>query len=278
MTHVSEFKGKYIIKGKIHCVTGLHIGGSDTGIEIGGLDNPVIKDPLTDRPYIPGSSLKGKLRTVTEWSLGLIAPSKSQQGQFAAYDCRELTQPRDKAKNPEQWDHSYTLARLFGPGTAKDAETGNIIRTQAGPTRLTVRDAFLAEKSAEELERIMGTGIFTEVKTENTIDRVTSEANPRPIERVPADANFDFTLILDIYQEDDRELLQTLFAAMALLEDTALGGGGSRGHGQIAFQDLQTKWRDRTYYADGVDEKDIPAAQGRDARSLAATFDAQDWV
>lgn len=272
----TKFQGKYVIEGKIRCVTGLHIGGSDTGIEIGGLDNPVIKDPLTDRPYIPGSSLKGKLRVVTEWTLGLIALSESQRGSFAAYDCRELLEEREKAHDKKRWEQAYILGRLFGPGTAKSAEAGNIIRMKAGPTRLTVRDAFLNEESSSELEDMQGTGVFTEVKTENTLDRVTSEANPRPLERVPAGADFDFTLLLDIYDEEDRKLLQTLFAAMALVEDSTLGGGGSRGHGQIAFRDLSVTWRPVSYYTQGKGSKEIPI-DGKKARALAAEFDPEAW-
>jgi CRISPR-associated protein Csm3 len=294
MTHPSEFKGKYIIQGKIHCLTGLHIGGSDTGIEIGGLDNPVIKDPLTDLPYIPGSSLKGKLRAVTEWNLGLIGKHSKHEG-YPAYECQELKKERgpetstvddgeetaaaqesqeeqNQTVDPALWDAAYTLARIFGP--ASDDET---VRAQAGPTRLTVRDAFLNDRSVKELQHILGTDVFTEVKTENALDRVTSEATPRPIERVPADTEFDFTLILDVYLDKDKELLRTLFAAMALLEDTALGGGGSRGHGQIEFHDLQVVWRSKEYYTDGQVEQHITAAQGKNVRTLAATFQKGDW-
>ena len=75
-----QLLGKYLFSGKIKCVTGLHIGGTSVGVEIGGLDNPVIKNPLTDMPYIPGSALKGKLRSMSEWSLGLIAPHSKHKG------------------------------------------------------------------------------------------------------------------------------------------------------------------------------------------------------
>ncbi len=98
------------------------------------------------------------------------------------------------------------------------------------------------------------------------------------MERVPAGAEFDFTLILDIYQEEDIELLRTLFAAMALVEDSTLGGGGSRGHGQIEFRDLEAEWRSAAYYTEGADSKPIPAAQDGDVRTLVANFDPQQWV
>jgi CRISPR-associated protein Csm3 len=104
---------------------------------------------------------------------------------------------------------------------------------------------------------MLGDGFFTEVKTENALDRVTSEANPRPLERVPAGSAFDFTLILDAYLPEDRELLRDLFAAMRLLEQSALGGSGARGSGQIRFEGLKLTWRDLDYYRQGTAEQVI---------------------
>lgn len=271
MKTVSEIKGKYLIQGRIVSKTGLHIGGSDEGIEIGGVDNPVIKDPLTNQPYIPGSALKGKLRSSLEWSFGLIAAHPKHKT-FAAYDCRELKEDEDKTPDPARWHKAYRLARLFGPASDEDR-----IRVKAGPTRLTVRDVFLTEQSVKDLERTLGSGTFTEVKTENALDRVTSAANPRPIERVPAGAEFAFTFIVDIYQEEDRELLRDLFGVMAILEDTALGGGGSRGHGQVEFVIEKVEWRSVDYYVSGAAPKVITAAKGQSVRQLAATFDAKAW-
>ncbi len=271
MNSLSEFKGKYILQGTIVSKTGLHIGGSDEGIEIGGVDNPVIKDPITGQPYIPGSALKGKLRSALEWSLGLIAPHPKHKT-FSAYDCGELSKERAQAPDPQRWDKAYRLARLFGPASDDDK-----VRTQTGPTRLTVRDVFLTETSVKELQQVLGPGTFTEVKTENALDRVTSAANPRPIERVPAGAEFAFTFIVDIYQENDRELLRDLLGVMALLEDTALGGGGSRGHGQVEFRIGSVEWRPVAYYVSGIAAKPIAAATGKPVRELAATFDAKAW-
>ena len=54
----------YTITGTIETVTGLHIGAGKDSIEIGGMDNPVIKHPHTGEHYIPGSSLKGKVRSL----------------------------------------------------------------------------------------------------------------------------------------------------------------------------------------------------------------------
>ncbi len=265
MTTNWQFQGKYIIQGVIHCVTGLHIGGNTEGFEIGGMDNPVIINPLNEQPYLPGSSLKGKLRHLTEWQMGLI--KRDNKGNYPPYDCAELKQPLEKVetdKDKNQWQKAYALGRIFGPASNEDK-----VRETIGPTRLTVRDTFLTEDSAKELQQWLGEGIFTEAKTENAIDRVTSEANPRPIERVPAGAEFEFTFIFDVYRDDDVALLKELFCAMTMLEDSALGGGGSRGHGQIKFQNLKAEWRPLEYYKNGTQPNPIAAIEGKSVREIA---------
>ncbi len=267
-----QFQGKYIIEGLIHCVTGLHIGGNTEGFEIGGVDNPVIIDPLTDRPYIPGSSLKGKLRHLSEWGFGLIA-KHPERGDYPPYACPELeAKSAAESENADKWQKAFVVGRLFGPASVETK-----VRATAGPTRLSVRDAFLDSESATRLERFLGDGIYTEVKTENALDRVTSDANPRPIERVPAEAEFAFTLILDVYRDDDRELLGHLFSAMAMLEDSALGGSGSRGHGQIEFKNIETKWRPLAYYQNGSREKPITAITHKPLKEIVANFKTTDW-
>lgn len=252
-----QFKGKYIITGKIECVTGLHIGGNTEGFEIGGMDNPVIINPLTDQPYIPGSSLKGKLRHLLEWSLGKIEKKdpKNEKESYGPHFCGECP-----------------ACVVFGPASDKAS-----VRETAGPTRLFVRDAFLTKKSVEILQQWLGDGIFTEAKTENAIDRVTSVANPRPIERVPASTTFAFTLIFDVYRDDDRNLLKDLFSAMAMLEDSALGGGGSRGHGVIKFQGINAEWRQVKYYTNGTVPVPITAVEGKTVKEIVSGFNVSNW-
>ena len=249
----NQLQGKFLLTGQIVCVTGLHIGGTTTGIEIGGVDNPVIKDPLTDHPYIPGSALKGKLRSLTEWSLGLIDKHPKHHG-YTAYDCRELEKPCPAEDDPayDRWNKALILGRLYGA-----ANDNSKVRLEAGPSRLTVRDAFMEKDTQKTLQDVLGRGVFTEVKTENALDRVTSEANPRPIERVPAGSQFDCSLVLDIYETDDRNLLRELFAAMRLLEHSSLGGSGSRGHGQVKFEGLKLVWRSLDHYRKGAAEQPV---------------------
>jgi len=266
------FLGKFLIEGKVVLVTGLHIGGTTVGMEIGGIDNPVIKDPITDEPIIPGSSIKGKLRSLTEWSFGLIEKHPKHDG-CQAYSCEILKVPETKL-SPEQavrWKNALIVARLYGPAT-DDKQ----VRSIAGPTRLIVRDAFLNTDSKAQLEKALGRGTYTEVKTENALDRVTSEANPRPVERVPAGSVFDLSLIVDKYDTDDSELLKHLFTAMSLLEQSSLGGGGSRGSGQIQFTDIEIRWRSTADYRQGnsgtkinLPEKTVP--------EILRAFDQINW-
>lgn len=247
------FKGKYVISGEIVCETGLHIGGSTEGFEIGGVDNPVIRDPLTEWPYIPGSSFKGKLRALLEWSLDKIA-KHPKHGGYAAHFCGECD-----------------ACVLFGPASDETE-----VRMKAGPTRLTVRDAFPTPNTREKWQTWLGEGIYTEVKTENAIDRVTSEANPRPMERVPADSAFAFEMIFDDYRDDDVQLLKSLFTAMHLLENSALGGSGSRGHGKVRFTNLAVEYRPLDYYRNGTGAVQI-TLPGKDVKSVLADFDSIRW-
>ncbi len=236
-----QFQGKYIITGKIICETGLHIGGTQEGIEIGGVDNIVIRDPLTDMPFIPGSSLKGKLRHLLEWELNKIELHPKQKT-YTAHFCGKCD-----------------ACLIFGAASDEFE-----IKISAGPTRLTIRDAFPTGyeelKNNKELpenssiwkwRQWLGENIYTELKTENTIDRVTSEANPRTMERVPAGSEFEFEMIFDIYRNEDRDLLKSLFSAMHLLENSALGGSGTRGYGKIRFEIEKQEFRSVEYYKTG---------------------------
>jgi CRISPR-associated protein Csm3 len=273
-----QLLGKYVLEGEIKCLTGLHIGGTTVGVEIGGLDNPVIKDPLTDEPYIPGSSMKGKLRSLMEWSFGLVAQHKKHANSFAAYDCRELEFPcpSDPAEK-QRWLRALVVGRLFGASS-----DDNKVRLQAGPSRLIVRDSFLTDKSKNELELVLGKGFYTEVKTENALDRVTSEANPRPIERVLKGSSFSFSFIIDIYQTPDddlpldHDLLKDLFSVMRLLEHSTLGGSGSRGHGQVQFDELKLSWRSLEHYRQGKLEMPV-ALPGKTLETILEKINTITW-
>ena len=209
-----------VISGEIETKTGLRIGGSSDTIEIGGIDNPVIRDGKSNKPYIPGSSLKGKARTLLEWYLGKI----NKDGK--PHVCQ---------------DENCFICRSFGISAGEND-------VKFGPGRLLFRDSFLTEESNKELQELKEkTGQdFTEVKTENTLNRLDSSAMPRQIERVPAGVKFEFELIYKVFDMNDdgkvdKENYEVLKKGLKLLELDAIGGSGSRGYGKIKFNNLTEK-------------------------------------
>jgi len=224
-----SLEGKVLITGKIRAETGLSIGGATVGLDIGGLDNPVIKDPITERPYIPGSSLKGKLRSLLEKAEGL--EFNANVGGSRIHQCED-----------EESFSRCKVCKIFGlPGEKGFGE----------PTRLIVRDAFLTERSTEMLKEARTDLPYTEVKWENVIDRITSAANPRQMERVPEGAEFEFGMIYNIFSEGDKSNLKEVFKALELLEHDYLGGSGSRGYGRVKFEDINVYWNSKADYESG---------------------------
>lgn len=197
------------IRGWIRVITGLHIGASKENIEIGGLDQRIIKDPLDMSPYIPGSSLKGKMRSLIEIREGRY----SKNGDPC--NCGQKNCP---------------VCPVFGTSANPDSDS---IDRDLGPTRIMVRDARLTEKWQKRFDE---GNLPMEEKYENTIDRIHGVAkNPRPIERVPAGVEFEFNIAFKKFKDDPASYYNTLLKAMKLLEMDALGGAGSRGSGQIKF-------------------------------------------
>jgi CRISPR-associated protein Csm3 len=210
--------GRVFLSGHLVLKTGLHIGGAAATLSIGGVDNQVIRDPLTGRPYIPGSSLRGKMRSLSEKFGNRHQNFRIGQGVFI-HVCESL-------KDYNGCD----VCQVFGvPG---ELET-------SGPTRLVVRDAFLTRASAEELNRLRTDLPYTEIKWEAAIDRVTSAATPRQMERVPAGAVFGpVELVYTLFDPGDAARFALVLRALQLLEDDYLGGQGSRGSGQVQLTNL----------------------------------------
>ncbi|WP_027000754.1 type III-A CRISPR-associated RAMP protein Csm3 [Eisenibacter elegans] len=201
-----KFLDKIVLKGTITLETGMHIGGAKTALDIGGLDLPVIKTPK-GVPYIPGSSLKGKIRT-------LLAK---------------------KEGSPDVKDDSDVLRKMFGGIEVKEQKKAQEI------TRLIFRDAYLdVEKFKQDFpeKEVKLETDFSEVKTENKINRKTGKAeHPRTIERVPAGAVFHFEIILDKYDTDNSDEFEAkLKEGFALLENDYLGGSGTRGYGKVKIK------------------------------------------
>lgn len=207
------------ITGKIVVKTGLHIGAGNDKVEIGGMDNPIIRNPITREPYIPGSSIKGKMRSLLEWKLGVLKNTNGKPCSCGKADC--------------------PICRVFG--SANNSKTSDDAKSR-GPTRLIVRDAIL---SAEDSKKLEDGKPIVEEKSENSLNRITAEAMPRPIERVVPGVSFDFEMsyrVIDTEDggETDRKLFTSVvLEAMKMLQEDYLGGGGSRGSGQIEFKDLK---------------------------------------
>lgn len=229
-----KFLGKIKITGDMRVVTGMHIGASKETVKIGGIDSPVVRDPLTDLPYIPGSSLKGKLRSLSEKALEKELFTISRNPDINVHVCT---------------DNHCEICRLFG-SSRKDDDTKD---QKNIPSRLIVRDMHLSNE--DELSNIE-TGLpYTEWKFENSIDRISSAANPRQIERVPAGAKFKFELVYDAEEEAElRDDITRIQIAFKLLEQDALGGHGSRGYGKVEFEDIAYTGYPKGYYVSG-DEK-----------------------
>ncbi len=261
------FLGKLILEGEIQCQTGLHIGAGKGSLEIGGADNPVVKDAF-GVPYIPGSSLRGRLRSLLEQTLGLAVPSElvylsKRKGQEVRI--HHSDRPDDE------------VCVLFGrnPGRMEKVSGEAIEASAATPSRLTVYDAPLVVDSISPAMRENLDDELTEVKSENAVDRITSQANPRTLERVPAGARFRFRMVLDVLCPEDKPLLARVSEALRLLEDDALGGGGSRGNGRIAFTGLTLTWRSKDYYAKGASENALLSAG--DLTALQQLASAEDF-
>jgi CRISPR-associated protein Csm3 len=218
-----RFLGTMTLWGKIETVTGMHIGGSGAGYEIGGVDQTVIRD-VRGYPYIPGSSLKGKMRSLLEWSTGQIETGedpKSRKEIGGVHGC----------DNPD-----CPVCRLFGSSA--------VDKRRAGPTRVLVRDANPDQATRDFMDWLQGEyGLLkVEVKTENSINRIKGSVDYglRSQERVHPGAKFEYEFVMSAFQVEgcrveDADMAKHLVEAMRLLEDSALGGGGSRGSGQIRF-------------------------------------------
>lgn len=203
--------------GKVLVKTGLHIGAGNDKVEIGGMDNPIIRNPLTYEPYIPGSSIKGKMRSIMEWKFDKLKDTGGKPCSCGKANCE--------------------ICRVFGSANMKSEEAKD-----RGPTRLIVRDAVLTNEWKEKFKN--GTTIVEE-KNENSLNRITAEANPRPIERVVPGVEFDFEIsyrVLDTGDGgdlDNKYFKDVVLESLKLLQNDYLGGGGSRGNGQIEFKDLK---------------------------------------
>jgi CRISPR-associated protein Csm3 len=299
--------GKFRLCSTLIAETGLHIGGGGENLDIGGLDKPVVRDPITQYPYLPGSSIKGKLRSILERFLNKPLNRHGGSGTYR-YESDDLVDGYSEVDGqPILYQGAWTcpISRMFGSTGGSDfwvettvaqdeklerlernggfvtrtingVEYSKVKRGRNAPARLIVRDCRLQSESAETLKRVDTRLYMTEWKFENGIDRVTAAANPRQIERVPADSRFDFELIYTVEDIGQAvEDLQNLAIALSILEDDALGGHGSRGYGKVRFQNFKCFWRDLEQYRrvtkEGIDFR-APIIEVEDTLTLLKNF------
>ncbi len=243
---MARLSAKIVVKGKITLLSGLHIGGNNMGMEVGGVNATVVRNPVTGEPYIPGSSLKGKIRSLLEQKAGIFDFMTNQVTHGAAQNGK------------------HDIVKMFG--NAK-SDNDNI------PSKIIVRDCRLHD--VDKLNMVKTFDLpFTEVKTEVVIDRIRAVATPRQLERVPAGVEFNMEIVLNVWEETPKEIetpaengndehqqpqvlaenepaaealmtndvkhklsaaemLNLLFSGFDLLEKDFLGGKGSRGSGQV---------------------------------------------
>ncbi len=268
--------GKIVIRGVVRALTGLHVGGSKGVIEIGGLDNPVIKDPVTQEPYIPGSSLKGKLRSLLERKVA----EEEQPNNPAEFFNRDIGRRGYSIKIHAHGEKTAaagcSVCRLFGSSADSQHRGSNF------PARLRVRDALLAPHTRAKLDNAETHLPFTEIKYENALDRITAAANPRPLERVPPRSDFAFEIVYDVENpEEVKEDLENLLLTMGLLEDDALGGSGSRGSGKIKFYFCGFTALKSDYYkhlnADSNLQKELLQETAQEGESLFSQRAVSEW-
>lgn len=222
LQHMKEIRGTITLK------SGLHIGAGDMEMKIGGTDNPVIKHPHTLEPFVPGSSLKGKVRSLLELRSGLMGRSQGKPLEFSHL----------KGCSDDEMAAGQKILRLFGSSGADDTASAEL-----GPTRVAFADAFLNGEWKKEAEE-NHLSLF-EVKSENSINRIKGTAeNPRFTERVTAGCRFDFSITLKCF-EGDADLENFLLEGLRLLQMDALGGNGSRGYGKIELQFDEPEWQKR---------------------------------
>jgi CRISPR-associated protein Csm3 len=204
----ATLKGKLIITATLRLITGMHIGASNDFAPIGAVDSVFVRDPYTKQPVIPGSSQKGKLRT-------LLARARTKGYVLHKIDSDD-----------------FVLKRLFGSAGQNNVK----------PARLQFYDIFMTEDSVTKVNSLDMDTYLGEIKFENTINRLDSVANPRQIERVPAGSEFALKLVYNVEKASEvEEDMKALAEGFSLLQLDYLGGHGSRGYGRVALENFDVQ-------------------------------------
>lgn len=247
--------GKVLFKGKIILKTGMHIGGSQESMQIGGIDLPVIKDSGNDLPYIPGSSLKGKLRSTLERFGKRIKDGKEEKLSFN----RNIGTYRNKVFIHCCEDVNYAIncevCRIFGSTGDDKALSPRSGKAQNFPSLLMVRDCLLDDEFMQPSQ------VLTEEKTETGIDRASMAANPRRVERVLPGTAFTFEMVYSVenialpgksetnFSETKLKTdLDNILTCMEIVQSEGIGGFTSRGYGKVSFLFSEFSGRSLEYF------------------------------
>lgn len=203
-------------EGKMTLMTGMAIKGANDDLNIGGADSEVVKNPITGMPYIPGSSLKGKMRSLLEINEGKFFKKKDGQETGGPCNCG---------------NKDCLICTLFGAHQNPNAKSA--------PTRIIVRDCSMDEASIYTIDNMpLDKGNYLELKAENSINRKSGTAeSPRFIERIPAGLSFNVEIMLNVFDGDnEKKMVEEIDKGIRLVENSYLGGSGTRGYGQVKFE------------------------------------------
>jgi CRISPR-associated protein Csm3 len=271
------FHGKVVLSAEMVALTGIRVGAASSGLDIGGVDQPVLRDPVTNEPYIPGSSIKGKLRSLLTKAHGLPLEQLVQRPvEVWLHWCTDVAAYR-----------RCPICPTFGqfPSGPRGARFGFVTPTRLiardarlGPELQVVEDGVVSRKPWKEVDTDLP---YSEVKVEVALDVVTAASNPRQMERVPPGAIFESELLFTVYRSDDgtidpemeKQRLREVLAAMRMLEDDYLGSSGTRGYGKVKFQRVQVHWRPVEYYRDPKGHPPEELWQGDDLADLLSVYD-----
>lgn len=275
------FQGRLRLEGLLTTRTGLHIGAGGSGDPL-GTDLPVVRDG-SGRPYIPGSSLKGVLRSAAEallhgapfaekaikpdlWSCRMMSGEPCVDHKTVEKLREEKTEDAGREVAEAVWDSSCTVCRLFG--------------SLAMASRVRFPDLpLVGDLPGMELRNGVG------------IDRDKGLAADRVLydfEAVPPGTSFRLTVVLDNPEDSDAGLILYLFHELDQ-GNLALGGKTSRGLGQVgvAWESIvETRIEKGNPFAELLSSRDLletaaPAAPGMENApaepSLPSTGDPAAW-
>ena len=232
----SRFYGRLQINGQLQLKTPLRIGAGRND-DLGTADITVVKDAL-GRPYIPGSSFKGVLRSQIEMILRTI---DEKLACLCVTDEKGHTCPTTKSRRMEEGqeksDYDVLLEETFHgdedamylDGTCRVCQ---VFGSHGLASKVIIPDLRLSDEDMDE--RGVWQGRY-QVRHGVSIDRDTETAAEGRLytgEAVPAGTRFTCEIIIENGSQADQGLVLLGLRAFEQGRVT-LGGAASRGLGQV---------------------------------------------